>query len=76
MATQRHAQQKAIEQWVKEMVNNDYVGDRWTAFEVGEYHSSGISGLPLREMERVDRLFVRAGGEHAIAAYLNTLVSE
>lgn len=63
---------QAAQQWAAEMLDQPTQSGRWTAFEVGEYHSAGISAVPASQRDRLDKLFAAAGGERALAAYLNS----
>lgn len=71
------AQAKAAAKWAKEMgaLDPERTG-AWTASEVGEYHSAGIIGVCEPERARLDQLFVNAGGERVLAAWLSVQTDE
>jgi len=54
------------------MLDHPTKSGHWTAFEVGEYHSAGLNAVPASHRPRLHKLFVAAGGERVLAAYLNS----
>lgn len=66
------AQGEAAAQWAAEMLDPTSTPEhahKWTAFEVGEYHSAGLGAVGVAA-KRIDALFTAAGGERVLAAWL------